>query len=263
MEKWHVIAYCPAYNVERTLPDFLARMAQSSSELQKQGILLQGLVIADDDSTDSTPSILGSHKKQLPLTTLRNSKNMGPSATIFKAMRAAMKAAKQKKLPPAKTIFVRLDTDLEHQPEDMEKMLSPIISGRAKITAGFVPLDSRNGRIAEWFNKQIGKSESREFLGIAIPQFCPGFHAVRADAAARIYPALEHAADAFARQYKIPMLTMDIVILVLAKRLGFRPEAVRLRPIEGRNIKRFGLRKTFGYLDYHRKTVEFLREYST
>ena len=263
MAGWNIICYCPAYNVEKSLPEFLSRMQSEAGRLSRQGVSLKALIIVDDASKDSTPGILASHKKSLPLIVLRNAKNSGPTGSLFRGMGAAMKLLASKKLPPASTILVRLDTDLEHQPEDISRMIEPIMLGRAKITSGFVPLDSRNGSIAEWFNKSIGKSESREFAGVEIPQFCPGFNAVRADAAKKLYPVLEKAAGKFMRQYSIPMLTIDIVILALAKRLGLPLSAIRLRPIEDRWIKKFGLAKTIGYLAYHRKTTSFLRNYST
>jgi len=255
-----VFAYLPAYNVQSSVPELIARTAAAKAKLASRGFLLQQMLFIDDGSLDGTAKRIASlARKHKFVRLIRIKKNRGAMNALLIGMRSSIEAAKKSGVPLKRCIFVRMDSDLEHQPEDLEKMISPIMSGKAKITSGFVPLDSRNGMAAEWFNKRIGKSESREFLGIEIPQFCPGFHAVRADAAKKLYPALEAAADEFKRCYSMPMLTLDIVILALAKHLGFALQAIRLRPIEDKWIKKFGLAKTISYLDYHRKTVAFLR----
>ena len=151
-----------------------------------------------------------------------------------------------------------MDSDLEHQPEDIERLVTPIITGKTKISVGYTPFDSRTGLLTKWFNHFVGISESRKFLGIDIPQFCLGFNAIRGDLFKKIYPLIKKKAAQFEKINNEPMLTIDFVTLETAKKLGEEIYPVKLTPIEDKWIKKPKKSKIMDYFNYHLKTVKFL-----
>jgi hypothetical protein len=54
------------------------------------------------------------------------------------------------------------------------------------------------------------------------------------------------------------MLTLDVVLLALAKRAGEPISQVKLSPTEDRWIKKQPMGKVLSYLDYHWRTERFL-----
>lgn len=261
MGKWNLIIYAPAYNVEKTIPELIERTAAVAKELEKNGVLLHSFIVVNDGSTDGTLLALRIFQKKYPFVEIINKeRNEGATAALFDGMKRALELAKEKNLPPRQTILVRMDTDLEHQPEDLERVLSPLIEGGVSAAAGYIPFDYRSGIAIKWFNEIIGKEESKKFLGLEIPQFCPGFNAFRLDLASRILPILEDLSNKFLEENKMEMLTIDFVILAKAKKGGAGISIIKLRPVEDKWIKRPSLNKIGRYYDYHAKTVKFLNE---
>lgn len=256
MEKWNLIIYCPAYNVENSIGEFLERMKKVKEELNQKNIGISKLIIVDDGSTDKTKQILGEFEKNNRFMKLISRKeNVGPVRTIFEGMAAANGEAGE--LPKDRTILVRMDTDMEHDPLEIQKMVEPIVNGTSRITVGLI--DFRDYPIeAKLLNDIIGSAESRKYLNINIPQFCPGFNAIRADLFASIYPALADKSKEFAAKYDKEMLTMDFIILVLAKKIDKNLEVIRLCAVDKKWIRKQPLRKILQYLDYHHKTCDFL-----
>ncbi len=258
MEKFHLVIYVPAYNVEKPLPELLKRLDKVVKGFSD--VNLETFIIVNDGSTDKTQQILQDFKKTTPyIRALNRQKNKGPVRAIFEGMEAAQEFLKKRNFPSDKTIFVRMDADLEHQPEDIPGLISPIIAEKTKISVGFIPFDTRSGFICKMFNTSVGTKESKEFLQKAIPQFCPGFNAIRADLFVKIYPLLKEHAQTFEKRYGCDMVSIDFVILVLAGRLDETIHIVGLSPIEDRWIKKSSIEKFLNYYDLHKKTVEFLR----
>ena len=259
MGEWRVIVYCPAYNAEKTIGELLKRAAGTKGKLAAMGATLDSFIIVDDGSTDRTGEILKACAKKFSfLKIIGKRKNEGPAAAVFDGMKSALSQAK-KSGSLSSAILVRMDSDLEHQPEDLPAVVAPIISGKSGLSIGVVPMDSRNGLAAVWFNRHIGNAESREFLGISIPQFSPGFHALRADQFAKLHMQLLKLRPVFRKKYGTDMLLLDLVLFVLAKRSGRKITTVGLRPIEGKFIKKQPAAKLIRYLKYHNRTVQFLR----
>jgi glycosyltransferase involved in cell wall biosynthesis len=261
MAKWNLIIYAPAYNVERSISGLVLRISEIAKELEKSGVLLRLVTIVNDGSTDSTRAILAGLKGRFQfLEVINKDKNIGPAKAILDGVKASLEEIDRTCLPPAETIIVRMDSDLEHQPEDIANLIKPILSGASSISVGYVKYNGRNGLLTGWFNRFFGLMESRRFLGMAIPQFCPGFNAVRADLLMKIYPVLEVKANRFEKMYHREMLTIDFVTLVIAKKLGGVISAVELRPIEDKWIKKPPVGKLINYASYHNKTEEFLKK---
>ncbi|MDD2655137.1 MAG: glycosyltransferase family 2 protein [Candidatus ainarchaeum sp.] len=258
---WHIIIYVPAFNAEATVEELVRRTKKAGDGLGRIGASIDSMIIVNDGSRDGTMAALGRLGKEAGfLHVIDMGENGGPVKALFRGMEEAVKILKEKGLPPERTIMIRMDSDLEHQPEDIGMLVKPIMDGKRKVTVGYLPSGGGNGIAARLFNEFVGKNESKRFLGVSIPQFCPGFNAMRADLFGKAYPQLREMAERFREKSGMELLTMDFVILVVAKRLGEQPGAFRLRPVEGRYAKKPRKGKVLHYWNYHNKTMRFLEE---
>jgi glycosyltransferase involved in cell wall biosynthesis len=244
--------------MKKTISEMILRTEKTADNLKKLDVSLKSLVIVNDGSTDNTSSVIGKLKKKF-IRLINKPKNEGPVKALFDGMKESLLLMKEKKYTPDRTIMIRMDSDLEHQPEDIEKLIKPIISGETRISAGYIPFDDRSGVFAKPFNEYVGLKESRKFLNKNIPQFCPGFIAMRADLSERIYPTLEVKSKKFEKETGKELLTLDFVALVIAKSFGEQISVVRLSPIESERIKKPPLEKILYYLDHHNKNMKFLK----
>ena len=109
-----IVACIPAYNEERTV-------ARVIIEAQRY---VDKVIVCDDGSTDLTGEIA----RRLGAEVVRHERNMGYGAalsTLFRAARVADASA-----------MVVLDADLQHDPSDIPRLLSPVVSGEADIVIG-------------------------------------------------------------------------------------------------------------------------------
>ena len=108
----------PVYNEARTVQAVVKRVLDVDFPCPVE------VVIVDDASTDGTAEILGDiHDERL--VKLRHPANRGKGAAIRTAVGAATGA-----------FMVPLDADLEYQPEEIPKLLEPVLSGEAEVVYG-------------------------------------------------------------------------------------------------------------------------------
>ncbi|HEV2253151.1 MAG TPA: glycosyltransferase family 2 protein [Streptosporangiaceae bacterium] len=108
----------PVYNEARTVQAVVKRVLDVDFPCPVE------VVIVDDASTDGTAEILGDiHDERL--VKLRHPVNRGKGAAIRTAVGAATGA-----------FMVPLDADLEYQPEEIPKLLEPVLSGEAEVVYG-------------------------------------------------------------------------------------------------------------------------------
>jgi glycosyltransferase involved in cell wall biosynthesis len=107
----------PAFNEESTLEQIVTRVLAQSEVGQ--------LIIVDDASTDSTPSILMQLRHTPKVEIITHPKNMGKGAAI--------KSASQNVAYPYVLIQ---DADLEYDPSQYPKILAPLLSGHADVVYG-------------------------------------------------------------------------------------------------------------------------------
>ena len=108
----------PVYNEARTVQSVVKRVLDVDFPCPVE------VVIVDDASTDGTAEILGClHDERL--VKLRHPANRGKGAAIRTAVGAATGA-----------FIVPLDADLEYQPEEIPKLLEPVLSGEAEVVYG-------------------------------------------------------------------------------------------------------------------------------
>ncbi len=107
----------PVFNERETIERVVKAVRESSIKSLE-------LIVVDDGSTDGTPEKLQQIKKHIS-TMIRNPINQGKGA----ALRAGIAAAKGQ-------IVLIQDADLEYDPQDYQKLIKPIVDGRADVVYG-------------------------------------------------------------------------------------------------------------------------------
>jgi glycosyltransferase involved in cell wall biosynthesis len=113
-KKPFVIACIPAYNEERTI-------ARVIIEAQKY---VDKVIVCNDGSTDLTGEIA----EKLGVEVIRHEKNIGYGGALSSLFKRA------REINP--DVMVILDADLQHNPNDIPRILFPILNGEADIVIG-------------------------------------------------------------------------------------------------------------------------------
>jgi len=150
MDEIKLSVVMPVYNETNTLERIISKV--ESVKLPGEISELE-LVIVDDYSTDSTRDILKHYSDHH--TVILHDKNRGKG----KALQTGFKAA-------GGDIIIIQDADLEYDPNDYGKLLTPIINGRADVVYGsrFLKTDSRHvlhywhtqgNKLLTWFSNMM------------------------------------------------------------------------------------------------------------
>lgn len=107
----------PVYNEESSIGTVLLRLLKVSKRLPSCEI-----IVVDDGSTDHTPDKVAPFN---PVRLVRHEKNQGKGAAIS----TGLKNSKG-------DIIVVQDGDMEYPPEDIPRLLEPILAGRADVVFG-------------------------------------------------------------------------------------------------------------------------------
>lgn len=111
----------PVYNEERYVDEVINRVLAVKFP---QEIELE-LIAVDDCSTDGTPAKLEEWQKKGTIKLLRHEKNGGKGAALHTGFAAA-----------TGDIVVVQDSDFEYNPQELPKLLVPILDGRADVVFG-------------------------------------------------------------------------------------------------------------------------------
>lgn len=109
-----IIACIPAYNEERTI----------ASVVLKAMKYVNKVIVCDDGSEDLTGEIA----RRLGAEVVRHERNMGYGAALSTLFNKAREVKAD--------IMVILDADGQHNPDDIPRLLKPIIDGEADIVIG-------------------------------------------------------------------------------------------------------------------------------
>jgi glycosyltransferase involved in cell wall biosynthesis len=107
----------PVFNEEKTIKVVM-------ENVKKQKIVGQ-IIIVDDGSTDNSPEIIRNLKSNTDLVKIYHENNQGKGASINSAKKYI-----------SKPFVIIQDADLEYNPDEYNKMLSPIIDGKADVVYG-------------------------------------------------------------------------------------------------------------------------------
>lgn len=195
----------PAYNEEHRLPPTLDRL---HAFLSAQPLRYE-IVIVDDGSKDATCDVVEAAMVRIPnLRLVRQLPNRGKGAAVRRGMLAARGQ-----------IRVMCDADCSMPPEQMPRLLAPIIACKAEIAIGSRYAEGAKTDVKQPFYRVLwsrlcNKVIQRSLVpGIRDTQ-C-GFKAFTAEAARDLF-----------KRGKIDGWAFDLEILALARRRGFAIEEV-------------------------------------
>ena len=166
-----LVIQIPCYNEEKTLPQTIRDLPQALP-----GIDEIELLVVDDGSTDRTAEVardLGVHH------IVRLKRNRGLAHAFMAGLEAALEMGAD--------IIVNTDADNQYRGEDIERLIRPILEGRADIVVGdrgvaalehFSPLKRLLQRWGSWV---VGWA-----AGLPIPDATSGFRAFTREAALRL-----------------------------------------------------------------------------
>ncbi|MDI6591893.1 MAG: glycosyltransferase family 2 protein [Patescibacteria group bacterium] len=154
----------PVYNEKITILEILRRIGNVNLEgIEKE------IVIVDDGSTDGTREILKNLENKY--TIIYHQKNRGKGAAIRSGV-----------LHASGNIILIQDADLELDPKDYPRLLSPILEGKAKITYGsrFQP-NNPYFYLTHYFGVKFLSRLTNLFYGSKLTDVYCGYKAFRSD----------------------------------------------------------------------------------
>ena len=113
-KKPYVVACIPAYNEEKTIAKVILKARK----------YVDKVIVCDDGSTDMTAEIA----EALGAEVIRHERNIGYGAAIGSLFEKAREEAPD--------IMITLDADGQHNPDDIPKLIKPIVDGEADIVIG-------------------------------------------------------------------------------------------------------------------------------
>lgn len=127
----------PCYNEEMTIEILLSRVLNESR--------VGEVIVVDDCSSDNSREIIGKFTDKR-VTYIKNIKNMGKGKSVSIGI-----------LQATKPYIIVQDADLEYSPEEYERLLRPLIDGRADVVFGsrFLTYDARR---ALYFWHRVGNN---------------------------------------------------------------------------------------------------------
>jgi glycosyltransferase involved in cell wall biosynthesis len=133
--KQHVVVGIPAFNEEKTIAKVILR-AQTHADR---------IVVCDDGSTDLTGEIA----RRLGADVVRHEQNLGYGAAIKSLFRRAKELEAD--------VLVTLDGDGQHDPEEIPKVVKPVLDGAVDVVVGSRFLDKHLAQTMPWYRRAGAK----------------------------------------------------------------------------------------------------------
>jgi glycosyltransferase involved in cell wall biosynthesis len=195
----------PAYNEAATIRDLVERVLKIVPEV----------VVVDDGSSDATAGELAG----MPITVLRNERNLGKAASLWKGFEHALSRGAQR--------IVTLDGDGQHRPEDIARLLGVAHRFPGNIVIGSRLHDKKNFPAHRYYANQFARFFISWAAGYPIADTQSGF---------RVYPA---ALLTRLKRSDVPWngFVFESEILIAAASRGVRSSAVAipgLYPLQAR-----------------------------
>jgi len=153
----------PVYNEENTIGSILQNLPYHPSI---------EIIAIDDQSTDASLKEIEKVRLNRGIKVLRHKVNMGYGATIMTGFKNA-----------TGQIIVTMDSDGQHNPDDLYHLIRPILNGTSDFTIGSRYLGSYHYRLplATRFGEVLTEKLLRLFFGINILNNQNGFRAFKRD----------------------------------------------------------------------------------
>ena len=135
------------------------------------------VVVVDDGSTDETVEI-----KRLPVVYLRHAVNLGQGAALQTGMTYALRAGAE--------IAVHFDADGQHDCAQIERLIAPIVEGKADVVFGSRFLRSQDRAQVPWKKRILlrgGILVSWVMTGMLLSDTHNGFRALSRRALERVH----------------------------------------------------------------------------
>jgi glycosyltransferase involved in cell wall biosynthesis len=195
----------PAYNEAATIRVLVERVLKTVPEV----------VVVDDGSSDATAGELAG----LPVTVLRNERNLGKAASLWKGFEHALSRGAQR--------IVTLDGDGQHRPEDIARLLDIAQRFPGNIVIGSRLHDKANFPAHRYYANQFARFWISWAAGYPIADTQSGF---------RVYPAA-----LLTRLKRSDVAWNGFVfeseILIAAARRGVRSSAVAIQGLYPRQAR--------------------------
>jgi glycosyltransferase involved in cell wall biosynthesis len=175
-----VCVIIPAYNEAKAIGIVLESLARFPYQV----------VVVDDGSTDQTMAVALSY----PIVMLHHITNLGQGAALQTGIEYALKN-------PATRFIVTFDSDGQHDPSDIHRLLDPLSRGVVDVTLGSRFATGANALGIPWLRKlglHLGTWLTILTTGLKVTDTHNGLRAFTADAARQIKIAnnrMAHASD--------------------------------------------------------------------
>lgn len=166
-----LIIQIPCYNEGESLPVSLAKLPRSVP-----GCDVVEYLVIDDGSRDATAEVarrLGVHH------VVRHPVNRGLAAAFMTGLEACIAAGAD--------LIVNTDADDQYDARDIEKLVAPVIEGRAEFVIGARPIESTEH--FSWIKRRLqhlGSAAVRIASGTEVADAPSGFRAMTRDVAMRL-----------------------------------------------------------------------------
>ncbi len=195
----------PAFNEADNLVELLPAMPA-----QVAGRTVQTLVV-DDSSSDDTAEVAGQHGVLVARMTV----NAGGGTGLRTGFDIALQYGAD--------VVVTMDADGQHDPEQIERLVEPILANRADLVLGSRLLGEHDGEsIARAAGVRVFNSLINTLLGTRITDCASGFRAVRGDSLARLLLVQEqyHTAEMIIDAAKRGLSLTEVPITIRRRHSG-------------------------------------------
>jgi len=163
-----VVVVIPAYQAAATIRDVITRTQATLPSAQ--------IIVVDDGSTDGT----GDAGRGTHTTLITHPRNRGKGAALRTGIREATARGA--------SVVVTIDADAQHPPEEIPRLLQPILEGRSDLVLGARKRDQAMP-ISRRFTNWLSATLASRIGGQPVRDAQTGFRAFTREVAERVQPA--------------------------------------------------------------------------